>query len=798
MKRTTLIIEKIYLMILCSNIVLLNLLVGSSHTDPRFALQALIMFETLIYIIIQKINKKKNILIKSKIDICMILYTISSSLPLIFKTYASQNYTINMILMQLTVYCLYIQTRNIITTPKRKNILINTALISSILIVIFGIDELYFDTFRPFLNLIYSANSDAYGMVSTIGYSNAVASYMTFMLFLALGKYLSTQTNWQKSLYAVSMQISMLGIYFGNSRAGMVIFAMLIVPYLIKIKEIKARIQVIIQIIGTFLMAFIFQKVLNQYTNEWIIWIQFLALLLLNYIINYVYEIIEPKVQNKMKMKSYKKYIIDLGIVATIIFIIFALTIGKQSKPIVMGEKEKFIEILGEKLEPNTNYKITIEYEAKVNEKNDTIEIFEINKYRKQKEIGSTYIKNGTNIETIEIETTNMEIERARIYFYLYNNDKVTVNKIYINDKEYIARYKYIPDSIVRLIRTINLKTTSISERLTMYSDGLKLVKRSPLIGNGGKAFSSLYPTVKSYNYDTFELHSYIIDLLLDYGIFGLISYLVIIAITIKNFLDDKKTIMDLSIFTAIMFVTIHTMFDFDLSYMVTLANYFIFIAIYNEKDKNIENTKLDKFISNILCIILSVLIIFTSRCAYGRYILSKSDDYNTAAKYYPYCKKIKEKMINENPENNELIKKYLKTEKYTLQAQMCRRIYNNIKKEYEKDKDYNAKEDLEFLYDELVKNERIERYEVGKILNQGKLLNSIILLIEEINQEKQDEELNKMIDGYVQKFMSEYNENVMQIKESDKNFASESEIQRQLKQYSEIYTEMNKRINRY
>ena len=153
MKRTTLIIEKIYLMILCSNIVLLNLLVGSSHTDPRFALQALIMFETLIYIIIQKINKKKNILIKSKIDICMILYTISSSLPLIFKTYASQNYTINMILMQLTVYCLYIQTRNIITTPKRKNILINTALISSILIVIFGIDELYFDTFRPFLNL---------------------------------------------------------------------------------------------------------------------------------------------------------------------------------------------------------------------------------------------------------------------------------------------------------------------------------------------------------------------------------------------------------------------------------------------------------------------------------------------------------------------------------------------------------------------------------------------------------------------------------------------------------------------
>ena len=67
-----------------------------------------------------------------------------------------------------------------------------------------------------------------------------------------------------------------------------------------------------------FLMAFIFQKVLNQYTHEWIIWIQFLALLLLNYIINYVYEIIEPKVQNKMNVKTRYKVPIKEGLIPEI------------------------------------------------------------------------------------------------------------------------------------------------------------------------------------------------------------------------------------------------------------------------------------------------------------------------------------------------------------------------------------------------------------------------------------------------------------------------------------------------
>ena len=238
-------------------------------------------------------------------------------------------------------------------------------------------------------------------------------------------------------------------------------------------------------------------------------------------------------------------------------------------------------------------------------------------------------------------------------------------------------------------------------------------------------------------------------------------------------------------------------MFDFDLAYMVTFVNYFMFIAIINEKDKNIQNTKLDKWLGNILCIIFAILIIFNLRCAYGKYLLTKKD-YNNAIKYYPYCKEIKEKMIRENDKDVDFIKQYLKTEKNGLQAQMCRRIYNKTKNKYEENKGYDAKENLKFLYNELVENERVERYSVSGIINRGTLINGIIMLTEQINIEKQDEELNQMIEGYAEKFLSNYTENVMQIKALDKNFRTEKQIKNELETYEKIYNDMIMYQNKY
>ncbi len=59
MKKINIKLEKIYTIILYINIVLLNIFIGSAHVEPRTALQTLIILETLIYIIIAKIQKNK-------------------------------------------------------------------------------------------------------------------------------------------------------------------------------------------------------------------------------------------------------------------------------------------------------------------------------------------------------------------------------------------------------------------------------------------------------------------------------------------------------------------------------------------------------------------------------------------------------------------------------------------------------------------------------------------------------------------------------------------------------------------
>mgnify|MGYP004636041817 CR=1 FL=1 len=783
-------LDKIYLVILCLNIALLNLLVGSTHTDPRFVLQALIMFETLIYIIIQKINKKQNIIIKNKIDVVMLLFTISSILPFIFKTYVSKYYTINMFLMTITMYCLYIQTRNIITTPKRKNVIIITSLISSILIIIFGIDKLYFNTFKPFLDKIYTAASNAYGMTSTLGYSNAVASYMMFMFILALGKYLQTPKKSIKCLYALSMQISMLGFYFGNSRAGMILLSIILFFYCIMLKKKILSIRTIFQLIFTFSYAILFEKVTQQYTTETILWVQLSGFLVINYLINYILEIFIKKIN----MKRIEKYIsikklITLILIITIGIGTFIIIDSRSSEPITKKDDE-IVTIYGNIFDSNTKYEIKIDYEANIQE-DSFIQINVRNQYRKNNTIGKMNVKNGKNTDIVEVITPDMIIERGQLVFKTKGDGNITINKIYINDKEYVAKCKYVPESILKLMRTVNFKTTSVSERISMYKSGLKLVKRSPLIGSGGKTYSSLFATVKEYNYSTFELHNYIIDLLIDYGIFGLLMYVIIIALTIKSFLKSEKNITDLSIFTAIMFVTIHTIFDFDLAYMVTFANYFIFIAIININDKEIQAIKLEKWICSILCVIFAILIIFNIRCVYGKYLLTKKE-YEKAIKYYPYSKEIKERIININENNKEMLKNYFKTEKNNNQLKMCRKLYKKISSKYSVNKYYDGKEEIKIIYNELIINPRDERYNVSAILNKGELLNSMVKLLKDVRLVTKDEELEEMIYGFANEFLEKYDENVEQIKDTNKNLYKEENIARELDRYKKIYDDLS------
>lgn len=796
-------IDKIYMYIFCINIVLLNILVGSTHQEPKFIFEALVMLETAIYIIVQKINRKENIIIKGRIDIAVLVLITATFFPLIFKTYASLYGTVCMALMYTTVLCFYIMARNIITNSKRKRVFINVTLLSSVLIVIFGIDELYFDTFRPVLDLIKTVKSSAYAMVSTLGYSNAVASYMVFMMFLGLGQYFQTQEKHHKCLYLLSIQISMLGFHFGNSRAGMVILGITFVFYLIKLKEPTKIIQAIYAVLSTYILAIVFEKIVNYYTSEWLIWVEFIVFLIATYLVNFVIQILKDKLKIKLNIKISK-----IKIIVIIFFIVFVATayvlIAKQySTPIkIEGRKEK-INIIGNVIKSNQHYVVKIVYDAIIENDSmiNTISINEKSQYRQNNLLGMANIQNGENIiATLEFDTSNIKMERAIIDVTLSDikNNQLTIKKIYINDKEYVAKCKYLPDSIMRIIQTMNLRTISVSERIHMYKDGLKLVSRSPLVGSGGKTFENLYSMVNSYNYNTREIHSYLLELLLDYGVFGLLAYIAVLIITLKN---TKKEGIQLSIFVGFLFVTIHTMFDFDLAYLLTCANYFIFIAILNEDDKNIKIPKTNKYISNILVILFLIIAISNCFNAYGSYLGEKMQ-YRKALRYYPYSKQIKEQSIGRMrrtketvDKNLEFLNNCLKTEKNINQTTVCREYYINIAK---REDFQNSMNDIEVLYNELIYNERTPKWKAQRIIDRSRLILEIIEYLDTQNQIYKNNRIDEIIIGCLKNFVDSYDENLNRIKEKEKSLYDDEKIKEYCELYEEIYDDISKYLAKY
>ena len=132
------IIDKIGFFVIIVTIIMLNMFIGSNIKEPIWIIQAIVSAFTAIYLIIKKIQKTKNIIIKRKIDIAVLVFMISTTIPLIFNTYVSLEGTINFILKYWSIYGLYILVNNIVIGDNKKiNIVVNTLIFSSVIVIIF-------------------------------------------------------------------------------------------------------------------------------------------------------------------------------------------------------------------------------------------------------------------------------------------------------------------------------------------------------------------------------------------------------------------------------------------------------------------------------------------------------------------------------------------------------------------------------------------------------------------------------------------------------------------------------------
>ncbi len=85
---------------------------------------------------------------------------------------------------------------------------------------------------------------------------------------------------------------------------------------------------------------------------------------------------------------------------------------------------------------------------------------------------------------------------------------------------------KVMPASITDRLANMDLKQANVQERFYFYRDAFKIIKDHPVFGVGRGGWKALYYSYQDFAYNSTEVHSFPLQVWVDSGIIGILSYL--------------------------------------------------------------------------------------------------------------------------------------------------------------------------------------------------------------------------------------------------------------------------------
>ena len=728
--------KKIGMALLILVIIVFNFIIGANEKGLRIEPITVLMSLIFIYLIIIKIkDSNKSIFFKSKIDYLVLIFMLTTTLPFIFGTYCSYSDNVEFILKYFFIYSVYILARNVITEKKQINHLITATLICSLIPIILEIDFLnskYLEWIVKDLNLTYETSKNAPTFAATFGYSNAVSIYLSLCLFLALYKIKNSENKIEKVITIIYVIFSSYIIWITKSRSIIAVLVLMLAVYLI--------------------------------------------------------------INNKDKIiKNWKKLTIissALVIVGTV-FIAYAINIPET----VVPTKRIYNERLKYNFKPNTTYTVELEIQADVNAneiKNTAFElrIIQGNKYFQESKIGKKIF--GEIDGKVSVEFTPEE-GYSYINLQLVNDFYRTVNikKCYINGEEYILKFKYLPEEIGHLFSDYFSNGKSLKEREYIYKDCLKIAQENWIIGQGGNTWLNLSPAVEEYRALFKETHSYFFELLISYGIIGVIAFLtLVISLFIKIFKqmkNDKEKVKEkLLIFIGLFFVLIHSItFDFNMSFMLIQLMVYIYMAvlIYDEQ----ENVKVYKIVDYVVLILLALILSTCIRASIAKCLV---EDYTTKHSIASYSKtygyeKLKQQIVNEedNKKNLNDIKAFIIKEPYYNQTDMSKMYFGQICNNPEKLSDEEIESYLEFEINQLKTVKFRTPLFIESILGRANVIQITIDKLKEYEEKLEENEnrkeiIRKAIQELENIIEKEYEINIQNLSDKEKTGYNKTELE--------------------
>ncbi|WP_304458180.1 O-antigen ligase family protein [Alicyclobacillus sendaiensis] len=134
--------------------------------------------------------------------------------------------------------------------------------------------------------------------------------------------------------------------------------------------------------------------------------------------------------------------------------------------------------------------------------------------------------------------------------------------------------------AIAQKLASYQVHQLSVSQRFIFWRDGLRILARNPITGNGYGAWQAMYMRVQSYTYYTTQSHSFAIDTLLNVGSIGLLALVALVVPMFHQMIwprvkGVRMNAVDWALVAAGWMAFCHSLMDWDMAFLYLLMLFF-------------------------------------------------------------------------------------------------------------------------------------------------------------------------------------------------------------------------------
>ncbi len=713
-------------------LILIASIITIRNLEQYKKLQIAINVIMIAYFIMRIIKKQPIKIIKSKIDIYVILLIISTLIPLISNTYISLFATVTAILEYVTLFWIYIMVREItVKSEKSVQTIYRVIIFGTIVLIFLGIENLTTNRIFEFFKIDFIINGES-RLVSVFGNPNAFAGLIVFSYFLNIHRTINATSEIEKNRYSVINTILILGLILTYSKLMFLIFPCMLIVYMIGMKDKQKSIYIMQNTITSLIIAIIYSYLFNKFQMQEN-YIGILLITIFTLMISSIINILNDKITRYVGRMKIRTILVLTSVIVIIVGVVVKIELQKTKEFIVFSENAStnYNAKKIKNIKPKSKYTFRFDMNATMDlvQEKEKEEVFTINiiqRDNKNLEITNHEEKFGkfSGIKEIEIETTENTTE-IKIEFkskYQYAPKNWVINHLKMNDEEIILEYKHLPTKLVEKIQDISIQYKTAQERFEFIRDGFKIISQNWLTGIGGEGWHYKYEEVQEYGYISNDTHSYFTQVWIEFGLCGIVALIGIISIVIMQ-KDERYR----GIKFAILALLAHCMIDSDMYFSSMKVVIFFSLGILASAKKS-ENTNCcgnkQYWINGVLTIIpiITIFMYFNTKI-YQKTI--KINELETQ-KIGLYIDSQEYKELNKN-----LVAAYDEAIKYERNLSKINEYEAKKMQSYIMSGQDNLEEMVKQYYETMLRNQNKCKYNTKRIIEKSSSINNVIRMLE-------------------------------------------------------------------